>query len=361
MYPYTLKSLHIELTNKCQAACPMCARNHNGGRVRDSIRLTEITLEDFKHWFPIEFLQGLENFYACGNYGDPIIAQDCLEIFEYVRSVNPRTRLALHTNGSARTEEWWSSLARVMGDNSTVVFGIDGFKGQHELYRRGTSFDKIIENAKAFISAGGKARADSLVFEHNQNSVEDLKTFLLGLGFEDVNFKTTKRFYGSEDFRVEDKDGNTDYYLKAATSTEWKQEVRINLDSLRTPNAIKKIKESVTIQPECTTLRQIYVDCFGNFLPCCWVGSDYVDQYMLEGDTTFAFIRNSMVTETKKLLDDIGVPNLKEKNASEILSQQGLWNKLHQYWSSDDKPMVCIKTCSTTLYDTLYTHTVKKQ
>lgn len=361
MYPYNLKSLHIELTNKCQASCPMCARNHNGGRIRDSIKLTEITLEDFKNWFPIEFIQSLENFYACGNYGDPIIAQDCLEIFEYVRSVNPTIRLAIHTNGSARTEEWWTNLAKAMGDNSVVIFGIDGFKGQHELYRRGTSWDKIIENAKAFITAGGKARADSLVFEHNQDSVDDLKNFLLGIGFEDVNFKTTKRFYGSEKFKVEDKDGNTEYYLNAATSPQWKQEIRINLESIRTPSAIKKIKESVTIQPECTNLKQVYVDCFGNFLPCCWVGSDYIDQYMLEEDSAFAFIRNSMVTETKQLLDDIGIPNLKDNNITKVLSQSRLWEKLHQSWESKNKPIVCIKTCSTTLYDTLYTHTVKTQ
>lgn len=361
MYPYNLKSLHIELTNKCQASCPMCARNHNGGRVRDNIKLTEITLDNFKNWFPVNFLQDLENFYACGNYGDPIIAQDCLEIFEYVRLVNPTARLAIHTNGSARGEDWWSNLAKVMGNNSVVIFGIDGFKGQHELYRRGTNFDKIIENAKAFIAAGGKARADSLVFEHNQDFVDDLKNFLLGIGFEDVNFKTTKRFYGTEQFKVEDRNGDLDYYLNAATSPQWKQEVRINLDNLRTPNAIKKIKETVTIEPECTSLRQIYVDCFGNFLPCCWVGSDYVDQYMLEENSSFAFIRNSMVAETKQLLDNIGIPNLKESNALEILSQQGLWNKLYQAWDSNDKPMACIKACSTTLYDTLYTHTVKKQ
>ena len=87
MYPYNVKSLHLELTNKCQASCPMCARNYNGGSEREYLQLTEITLEKFKEWFPKEFLLRLDNIYACGNYGDPIIAQDCLEIFEYIRSV----------------------------------------------------------------------------------------------------------------------------------------------------------------------------------------------------------------------------------------------------------------------------------
>ncbi len=361
MYPYNVKSLHLELTNKCQASCPMCARNYNGGSEREYLQLTEITLEKFKEWFPKEFLLRLDNIYACGNYGDPIIAQDCLEIFEYIRSVNTTTRLAIHTNGSARSIDWWKRLATAMGENSFVVFGIDGFKGQHELYRRGTDFDRIIENARAFMSSGGRARVDSLVFKHNENTVDDFEKFLIEQGFENINFKTTKRFYGSENFKVEKKTGEIDYYLEAATTDRWKQEFKINLDNLRSPSALKKIKESIPIQPECETLKQIYVDCFGNFLPCCWVGFDYVDQHVLDDESSFAFIRNSMAEETKNLLNQIGIPNLNNINAEEILNKENFWKELTDSWTSDNKPLACIKTCSTTLYDTLYTHTVKQQ
>lgn len=269
MYPTNTDSLHIELTNKCQASCPMCARNYSGGAEREYLNLDEITLEKFKEWFPIEFLKRLKNFYACGNYGDPIIAQDCLEIFEYVRQHNRETRLAIHTNGSARSTDWWKKLAKVLGENSFVVFGIDGFEGHHELYRRGTSFKKIIENAKAFIGEGGKARADSLVFEHNEHSVKDLEKYLLGIGFESVNFKTTKRFYGSDNFAVQDKNGNFEYHLKSAKTDDWRQEFKINIDSLRSSSFLKEMKSRAIIEPECTKLNQVYIDTHGNFLPCC--------------------------------------------------------------------------------------------
>jgi len=361
MYPYNVKSLHLELTNKCQAACPMCARNHNGGAERSYLQLAEITLVKFKSWFPEEFLKKLDNIYACGNYGDPIIAQDCLEIFEYIRSVNSKARLAIHTNGSARSTDWWKRLATVMGQNSMVVFGIDGFKGQHEIYRRGTNFDKIIENAKAFISAGGNARADSLVFEHNEEQVDQLRDFLTSIGFEDVNFKSTKRFYGEEKLPVEDKAGNIEYYIKPAKTDKWRQEFKINLDNLKSHSALKKIKASIGIEPECTKLKQIYVDCLGNFLPCCWIGFDYVDQFVLEDESAFSFIRNTMRDEAKNFLGEVGIPNLNRMNALEILEQEDLWKDLHASWASENKPLSCIKACSTTLYDTLYTHTVKKQ
>lgn len=360
MYPHHIKSLHLELTNKCQASCPMCARNHNGGAERSYLNLTEITLEKFKNWFPVNFLKNLDNVYACGNYGDPIIAQDCLEIFEFIRNVNDRTRLAIHTNGSARTVDWWINLAKVLGKNSVVVFGIDGFKGQHELYRRGTSFDKIIENAKAFIESGGKARADSLVFEHNENSVSDLEKYLLGIGFESVNFKTTKRFYGNDQFPVLDKDGNFEYHLNAAKTPEWKQEFKINVDDLKSSKFIDKIKKNVTIEPECVKLNQVYIDAHGNLLPCCWIGFDYIDELELENDSAFLSARNLIVKESKQLLQKIGVPNLEITDINEILENKDLWQELPNIWNSDSKPLACIKACSTTLYDTLYTHTIKK-
>ena len=100
---YRITDLHIELTDKCQASCPMCGRNKNGGAERPFVGQHEVTLEQFQQWFSPTWLAKLDNFYACGNYGDPIIAQDCLEIFEYVRQVNPITRLSIHTNGSARS------------------------------------------------------------------------------------------------------------------------------------------------------------------------------------------------------------------------------------------------------------------
>ena len=142
-----IKTVHIELTDKCQAQCPMCARNFHGGALRPFIKGGDISINDFKQWFPKNFLAQLENFYSCGNYGDPAFAKDCLEIYEYVRNANDTTRLSLHTNGGMRNKDWWHRLAKTIGTqaNSEVVFAIDGFKGKHELYRRNTNFDKIIE------------------------------------------------------------------------------------------------------------------------------------------------------------------------------------------------------------------------
>jgi MoaA/NifB/PqqE/SkfB family radical SAM enzyme len=98
-----IKDVHIEITTRCQARCPMCPRRINGGVLNPLMTLTEIDLETFKNWFSIEFIQQLNSLFMCGNLGDPIIAKDCLEILQYLKEVNPNIRLSMHTNGSARS------------------------------------------------------------------------------------------------------------------------------------------------------------------------------------------------------------------------------------------------------------------
>jgi Predicted Fe-S oxidoreductases len=217
-----IKTVHIELTDKCQAQCPMCARNFHGGATRPFIQNTDISIEQFKKWFPTQFLSQLTNFYSCGNYGDPAFARDCLEIFQYVRESNPTARLALHTNGGMRNAAWWSKLAEALEENSEVIFAVDGLKGKHELYRKNTKFDKVIENLKSFISAGGNARVDSLVFKHNENDVDELQDFLVDLGVKHINFFSTQRFYEMQKFEVHDNDGNIEYHLEPAQTDRFK-------------------------------------------------------------------------------------------------------------------------------------------
>ena len=52
MYRYEdIKVIHLENTQNCQASCPMCDRNQNGGALNPHIDLSELTLEDCKRIF----------------------------------------------------------------------------------------------------------------------------------------------------------------------------------------------------------------------------------------------------------------------------------------------------------------------
>ena len=87
MYRYEdIRTIHLEVTQNCQAACPMCDRNMNGEGINPHINLDELSLEDCKNIFSPRFIKQLNTMYMCGNLGDPIVAKDTLEIFDYFRS-----------------------------------------------------------------------------------------------------------------------------------------------------------------------------------------------------------------------------------------------------------------------------------
>ena len=349
-YLDSITALHIELTDKCQAACPMCARNINGGADRPFIKNADISIEQFKQWFTPAFLSKLNNFYSCGNYGDPAFAKDCLEIYTYVRECNPTTRLALHTNGSLRTPKWWKDLAKVIEPNGQVIFAVDGFAGKHELYRRHTKFEKVIESITAFVEEGGDARVDSLVFAHNEHETEKLEKFLLDLGVSKVNFKSTKRFYNLENFAVENKDGSHAYNIYPATLPKW--DVGLNDDVVKylSPEAISNLVDNATINPQCVSKKEIYVDPYGNLLPCCWLGSDWIEE-PINGNMVLQKLRDLTVENSQMIMTDVGVPNLNNANIDDTLANQRMWEKLESYWIGKDKCITCVKNCSGVLYE----------
>lgn len=344
-----IKTVHIELTDKCQAQCPMCARNYHGGKTRPFIRNGDISIEQFKEWFPKDFLAQLTNFYSCGNYGDPAFAQDCLEIYAYVRECNPTTRLAIHTNGGMRNPVWWAKLAQY---DIEVIFAVDGFKGKHELYRKNTNFDKVIENMTAFINAGGNARVDSLIFEHNEDDVEDLEKYLLNLGVSHVNFISTTRFYEMTEYEVHDNDGNVEYTIKPATRLKYRRYPNKTLNDLVNKDYRDKAIEESTITPLCVTEQGIYVDPYGNIFPCCWLGSDYLEQ-PIEETLPIHYLRNISVENTKEVLARVGIPNCQ----SGILgTNKIMFEMLPKYWQGKDKCMTCARQCSKLIYQSNKKH-----
>ena len=118
MYNYKdINTVHLEVTQRCNASCPMCDRNENGGAVNQHIKnnLQELSLDDCINIFDPDFLQQLKVLYMCGNLGDPISAKDTLEIFDYTRAMNDNIWLSMNTNAGARDVTWWRELAKEWG------------------------------------------------------------------------------------------------------------------------------------------------------------------------------------------------------------------------------------------------------
>jgi MoaA/NifB/PqqE/SkfB family radical SAM enzyme len=316
MYNYKdITSLHVELTSKCQARCPMCPRRINGGMLNPLIDLEEITLEQFKTWFPTDFIKQLIYINFCGNLGDPIIARDTLEIIQYLKSIHPGISLAMHTNGSARDEAWWRELA---ASDVRVTFGIDGLEDNHALYRIGTDWNKIIKNAKAFIDAGGRAEWHMLVFKHNEHQIEDCRALSQEYNFSSFTIKHTTRFQEGK-FHVLDEQGKTTHILYPTKLSE---------DMIsKAQAAAKEIKPIIKCKVK--TDKQMYISANGKISPCCWLDFEWI---LPKQDSRIDY------------MDRIGkFPSLQESTLEEIFDSN-FFNDIESTWN--DIPLKeCSKQC----------------
>ena len=178
-----LRQIHLEISNNCQASCPMCSRNIHGGLENPLIKISNWSLDQFKTSINNDVLLQIQGLYFCGNFGDPLLNNDLIDMIEYTVSVNPNIDIRIHTNGSLRSKDWWRKLALVMPKNHSVIFAIDGLSQTHSLYRIGTDYHQILRNATSFIQAGGIAEWAFIRFKHNEHEVDAAFSMLLDRKF----------------------------------------------------------------------------------------------------------------------------------------------------------------------------------
>ena len=276
MYKYeNIRTIHLENTQNCQASCPMCDRNQNGGAVNPHIDLSELTLEDAKRIFEPEFIAQLKTMYMCGNLGDPIVARDTLEIFKYFREHNPNMWLSMNTNAGARDEEWWSELAHVFGRMGAVIFSVDGLRDTNHIYRQGVVWDNVYRSMKAFIAAGGRARWDFLIFEHNQHQVDEAEELSQTMGFEKFVAKKTGRFITAnsekkEQHQAVDRKGNKTAELKKPDEKYQNAAIK-QYDTVKAKHgSMDAYYDSAEIHCKVKDEGNLFITAEGLALPCCW-------------------------------------------------------------------------------------------
>lgn len=255
---YSLKDfkLHIELTDKCNAKCPMCLRTDRDGlEPRSFIRNQELTLSDVEKAFTDVSPTHIN---ICGNVGDPAMATEAYEIVEYFVKAK-HAIVTFSTNGSSRNEEWWEKMGRL--PNLTVYFGIDGItQHTHEMYRRNTSLQKILNNATAFNLAGGRSVWQWIHFNHNYGDVDNARQLAKRYGFSDFNEINTGWF----------KKENTFPY----TYKQQQHELRPS------PLTIKPVFPSEHQLHQCSAVdcfaeakNEMFISASGDVWPCCIVAS----------------------------------------------------------------------------------------
>ncbi len=366
------------MTEACNASCPMCARNLNGGEVNPYLHNRELSIDDIKKIFPVSFVQQLKRIYMCGNYGDPAVARDTLEAFKYFRQHNADINLSMHTNGSMKKPDWWAELARTIGRKGYVIFGLDGLEDTNHLYRQGTVWSKIMENVQAFVAAGGRARWDFIVFAHNEHQVEQAEQLSKDMGFERFQYKKSARFFSNtrgatkQEHQAQNRKGITTL-LQAPTNPKYRNAVLdklkevanvqntnivtvdniISVDRLteiqgmqrfstdpEKKKPMEKVWDEADIECMVQKERNIYITAEGIVQPCCWLaGQMYIWYYRDQGAQVWQYIN-------KVGLDNINVLN---NGLESILNGDYFQTVIPDSWTknscAEGKNAMCAKIC----------------
>lgn len=266
---YTRKDvtlLQLEVTSFCNLKCPACERefgkstdslketadvvykNQLKGRANKTtkfdfdsehisakhINTTHMPLEKIKEWFTRETLPNLQLVTFSGAIDEPAAHPNFYEICKHFVDEFD-CEVSVNTNGSIKTKEFWHKLGEL---GIIVEFALDGLKDTLHIYRVGADYDKVINNAKTFISAGGKAWWKFIDFKHNTHQTEEAKKIAKELSFE--------KFVYVNSARPASKDINTPYDFQH--------------------------KENKEVTCKSTYKPWLYVNYDGVMSPCCYFG-----------------------------------------------------------------------------------------
>jgi len=326
MWPTKVFNIFADITTYCNAGCPQCDRtNPNGLGKVDWLPLISWSLEDFKKAYRPSTLKLTDTIEICGTWGDPIMNKEIYAICKYIMSIKgivyKSPRIRINTNGSIRDEKWWWDLGVLCGDRLSVIFAVDGKdQEQHEKYRKFTILDKILENMKTLSMTKAKPIAQTLVFKHNQNDLQEIKELCLNNGAKGHSYIWTDR----NRLDYTNPDGTKDSIELAERKPEEVNSLNLNIDKKRVYD-FSDDKQTSCISCKWLNARRILVNPDGQVLPCCYLGN--------------SFYRNGYPYNMEE-------HNIFKKPLEDILKESDWFNKeLPESWETNPIKQ-CEKFCS---------------
>lgn len=274
--------LQIEITTHCNASCPGCARNHQGGETKSILPLQNMSLDTWKTLIA----KNNVNFYEInfnGSFGDALMHPDIIKMLEHLLTVSTDYDISIATNGSMRNTDFFHELAKVLKQFRfhEVVFAIDGLENTHDIYRRKTKFTQIIQNLRSFNQSGGLSVWNMTVFDHNLSQIDQCKSMAGQLGCSRFQIRrsyapsiTAKKYLHYPAQKI----NSPEYHLVDALIDQHNQDLKnkMNIGEQNHKCMAHRHTKSVSICPWVQG-KLIQVDVFGNIWPCCYVHDAQID------------------------------------------------------------------------------------
>ena len=270
MYTFDqIRHVHLEISSRCNANCPLCPRSFFGYPYNNGFTERNLALAEAQIIFPPDFIKQLDELYINGNFGDAVMNPETVDIIEYFKKHNPKLHVMISTNGGARNKKFWQDLARL---NTEVYFCIDGLEDTHHLYRQNTLYSTVIQNARTFIAAGGRAVWRMIEFDHNKHQQAEAQQLSQQLGFSRFMLTRGDRINSP----VFDKDGKLTHTIGdplkefGEIDFEKMRDVRLNGEILLEDIADNHIPQPISCQVQ--KQKSVYVASTGDVFPCCYLG-----------------------------------------------------------------------------------------
>jgi len=260
-----IRNLHLEISSRCNAACPLCPRNFYGYPHNDGYVEHDMTLDEAQKIFDPVFVAQLNSVNINGNFGDAVMNPHTIDILQYFRSCNANLIILISTNAGARNKKFWQQLALL---DAHVYFCIDGLEDTHSIYRQNTLYQTVIKNACNFIQAGGHAIWKMINFDHNRHQHGIAEQRSKDLGFREFLLIDNGRDTGP----VFNKHKKLVNVIGNPKTTEfevlWKTRTQdeVLLEDILHDRIEKPISCKVQQQ------KSLYVSSIGDVYPCCFLG-----------------------------------------------------------------------------------------
>jgi hypothetical protein len=186
---------------------------------------------------------------------------------------------------------------------------------------------------KAFVDAGGRARWDYLVFEHNHHQVEEAKELARSIGISEFNVKNTTRFVTplgySKDVVTKKNNVVSDKVNNSAL-------VDFN-DIVKSYGTFDEYTRRTPVKCKYQEMQRYYIDFNMRLWPCCWVGAPYLFEYP-----------DQQSADVDKLFKKFG-PDFNRLDLftwEELLNHEFYTSYLEQSWNNpEDRNFTCGRTC----------------
>lgn len=337
-----LETIAIDFTSHCNSMCGNCSRNHGGTIVNSNMPLSHMDLELWKHIMTKQNLAQVTEIMFNGAYGDAPMNPNLISALEYLLEITDTPpMIRIDTNGGMNTPLWWKELAEVLSKfpkPTHVTFSIDGLEDTNHLYRRGVIWEKVIENAKAFIDAGGWARWRSLIFTHNKHQIFEMKKLSEDIGFQKFDINGGHPGAAIDAAIGKAKESFNANKKQSAYEVEYaflKHEENIK-NRIKEYGSLQTALDKSPISCKWQNKRMIQISHVGEVWPCCFFLSD---RYPKSPDSIFYKDIKNVLGSNEEYFNHLSYHTLEE-----ILNHVWFKEILTDSWNTD-RFAVCSRNC----------------